>query len=175
MKDTQKIIECNEKEKKEGTNSAEMVQEAKYLGNWTSIKDRSRININNRIKALGEGYYANQNFWCNKEVPLKAKVTVSRSNVISAGITGLEAEVLNKEDCRIIDKELMRLARKVMCGKAKTEREGTITALRNEKVREAMDFYTTDSMVRKKRLKWIQNIIMNPEDNVMLRAVLTGG
>lgn len=88
------------KERKDGRPTGEFVQGAKYLGNWTNIKERSRVNTNHRIKATREGFYAYQHFGSNKEVPLKANITVFRSNLISARTTGLEAEVLNNADCK---------------------------------------------------------------------------
>ena len=35
-------------------------------------------------------------------------------------------------------------------------------------------FYTIHSIIQSRKLKWIKSIIQNPEDNVQLRATLTG-
>jgi hypothetical protein len=74
----------------------------------------------------------------------------------------------------------MRLARKVMAGRACTVssssngEEEQRKAYTNEWVRRKLGTHTCESELSRRRVKWYKTMLRHPEDNKLLRAALTG-
>ncbi len=75
-----------------------------------------------------------------------------------------------------IDKEEMRLARKVLAGRAcgKSEEGGTYKAWTYARVRNVMNIATIGSELARRRVEWFNTMLASPDDNIMLRAALSG-
>jgi hypothetical protein len=87
----------------------------------------------------------------------------------------MEAETATTTEIRKIDNETIRLARKVMAGRAcVTDSDEQKKAHTNEWVRRRMGIYTTESELARRRVKWYKKMLTYPDENKLLRAALTG-
>jgi hypothetical protein len=87
----------------------------------------------------------------------------------------MEAETATPNELKKIDTETIRLARKVMAGRAcTTDSEDQKKAHTNEWVRKGLGIYTTESELSRRRVKWYKKMLTYPEENKLLRAALTG-
>jgi hypothetical protein len=152
-----------------------MKTSGKYLGNISQTNGKTNLNVDNRINAMRDSYYALQKFWTRRDVKLRTKGTAFKGMVLSAGLSGMEAETATKSELKKLDIETMRLARKVMAGRAcMTDLNDSKKALKNEWVRKKLGIYTTESELSKRRVKWYKKMLIYPEENKLLRAALTG-
>ncbi len=77
-------------------------------------------------------------------------------------------------DYTTLDKLVVDLARKVLAGRACEKDWDKHRAWNNEKVRKEMGISTIKRTVEKRKVDWLKTIVCNRDDNVMLRAALTG-
>ena len=95
-----------------------MKMHGKYLGNTSQTNGKTNKNVENRIQAMRDSYYALQESWTRRDVKIKTKSTAFKGMVISAGLSGMEAETATPNEIRKVYTKILRLARKVMAGKA---------------------------------------------------------
>ena len=87
----------------------------------------------------------------------------------------MEAETATDNEIKKIDNETIRLARKVMAGRACiTDMDDQKKTHTNEWVRRRMGIYTTESELARRRVKWYKTMLTYPDENKLLRAALTG-
>jgi len=123
---------------------------------------------------MRESYYAYNYLWTNDKISIKAKKQLFIGNVDSAATSGMEAETTPDTEYQTIEKVRMQLLRK-MLGKLITKKNGDKwSTISNNEIRKNMELPTIKSIVEKRKLKWLKDIIQSPDDNIMLRAALTG-
>lgn len=76
-----------------------------------------------RVQALRAAYFGMGTFWYTKGAKLSAKRLVFISRVQQAALSGLEARPSEKLDCEYLDRALVALLRKAMCGEASRKRK----------------------------------------------------
>ena len=146
---------------------------ARYLGNYYAYNQSTKVTIQTRIYKAKEAYYALGRIW-KTQIDLPIRRMLFKGYVISALLSGLECEALRHCDLKKIEVAHNGLPRRAMNGIFDTLVEGTMHQCSNEDLRKHMKVFTVHSTLRSRRLKWIQNIIKHPEDNVQLRAAVAG-
>jgi uncharacterized C2H2 Zn-finger protein len=165
------------KERRENTKDFGQVgSEGKYLGNVTEASGKTKKNTDARISAIRESYYALQGFWSREDVILSIKINAFKGMVYNTALSGMEAELCSRQEIIKIDKEIIRLARKTLAGRAceRTDDNTVHKAWTNTKVRKQMKIGTIESEMARRRVRWFKTMIANPEDNLMIRTVLSG-
>ncbi len=96
--------------------------------------------------------------------------------VYNTALSGMEAELCSRQEITKIDKEIIRLARKTLAGRAceRTDDNTVHKAWTNTKVRKQMKIGTIESEMARRRVRWFKTMIANPDDNLMIRTVLSG-
>jgi hypothetical protein len=165
------------KERRTNTNDFGQVGcESKYLGNVTEANGKTKKNTDTRINAIRESFYALQGFWGRDDVALNIKINAFKGMVYNTALSGMEAELCSRQEIIKIDKEIIRLARKTLAGRAcERNEDNTIhKAWTNNKVRTVMKICTIESEMARRRVRWFKTMVANPEDNVMIRTALSG-
>jgi hypothetical protein len=176
VKNSEEIRKKCKARREESKDFGIIVDEGKYLGNVAAGDGRTKQNTHKRIQAIRESFYALQCFWSRDDVKLNIKVNTFKGMIFSTALSGMEAEVIGRQELMTIDKEIIRLARKVLAGRAceKSNEGRTNKAWTNERVRKEMRIATIGSELARRRVKWFKTMLANPDDNVMLRAALSG-
>jgi hypothetical protein len=125
---------------------------------------------------MRESFYALQGFWKRKDVALNIKRNAFKGMVFNTAISGMEAEICTRQELIRIDKEVIRLARKTLGGRAceKNEEMTIHKAWTNKRVRQEMRISTVESEMARRRVRWFKTMVANPEDNRMIRSALSG-
>jgi hypothetical protein len=89
---------------------------ARYLGTQLHRNLSARTEIQERITATHRAYYSFGKFWMVG--PRRLAVLIFRSVVIGSALAGLIAVVLTEAETSRLDRAVVRLARKIMLGKA---------------------------------------------------------
>jgi hypothetical protein len=148
----------------------------KYLGNFTHTTGKTNENTDNRVKAMRESFYAFKNLWNNKDIHIKNRVRLFQGNIISAATSGLEAEVIGITEMNKLESTMCALLRKVLHDDAnKFDKEtNKWSSINNNDLRKKANLPTIKSTIEKRKLQWLQNMIREKDDNVLIRAALTG-
>ena len=149
-----------------------VVSEAKYLGNIRQANGGTGANTDCRRRAAQESFFLLSGLWGKRRVSRNVTKRVFHSNVVSAALSGLEAEVLTRGDYERLDTLLVGLARRAWGSGASYEGpDGTRKWRPNEAVRKWMGLATVESELQCRRAKWWQSVIRDPGKNVQLLAV----
>ena len=89
-------------------------------------------------------------------------------------ISGLEGEVLTRKDLQVLEKSLVKLARKALGSYGYYEKEGVWQQKSGQQVLAKLQLRTVEAELRIRRLKWLQKVILYPEDHVQFRAAIFG-
>ena len=99
----------------------------RYLGNWDNFDHIGRTSFRKRYDAMREGFYSMGALWKDKEVTLFFKRVVFHASVYQVGMWGLEAEPTSMTDELLLEKHMMRWARRALgqeCRPHRMERAG---------------------------------------------------
>ena len=114
VKDSQTMVEYS-KNRRTTTKDFGMIKtHGKYLGNTSQTNGKTNKNVESRMQAMRDSYYALREFGTRRDVKIKIKSTAFKGMVISAGLSGMEAETATPNEIQKIDTEILRLARKAM-------------------------------------------------------------
>ena len=114
------------------------------------------------------------NFWKRLGVLFRTKRMVYKGLVENTLLSGLECETLTAKEMLRLETWNIKHMRKVL-GQDNCEMvEGVRRQISNESVREKFGTYTLTSILRKRRLDWLKNIILRVDDNVQLRSAVWG-
>ncbi len=103
------------------------------------------------------------------------RVAVYKAIVYTTLLAGLEAEVVVKTEIREMERMHMNLLRKVIgqWGSVETEEHGR-RLKSNGEVRQLAKCVTVESELKYRKMKWLQKIVWEREENMQLRTVLIG-
>jgi len=150
-------------------------ESARYLGNIRAADGSSKPNVKKRIEAAREGFYMLSGFWGLTGVPRTVAKRVFHAMVVSAALSGMEAETPTEWDIKRLDTVLVKLARKAMGSEAAyTHTDGGRRSIPEIKVRMWMDLFTVRTMLCSRRLRWWKDILSNRGGNEQALAALFG-
>jgi hypothetical protein len=92
VQDVQTMIEQCRQRREISKDFGMMKTNGKYLGNISQTNGKTNMNVDNRISNMREAYYALQKMWPRRDVKLRTKSNTFKGLVISAGLSGMEAE-----------------------------------------------------------------------------------
>ena len=156
---------------------------AKYLGNIEEVEGKGRLNVRKRIRAMEEGWYGKTGFWRRKDISYKKKRGLFLNAVFNTGLSGMEPELSTWRDLKAIDLVVVKYLRQLLGEDSAWcisnpqeggEVQNVYHQKSNKEVRTMMRVANVDSELRYRRLKWLQDIIAHPDDNVQLRAAVFG-
>ena len=147
-----------------------MRQTVRYLGAWLNNDGRNGMEVRKRKESAHTGWMAMGELWSNNQIERPVKMVVFRSLVRSSLLSGQEAVCLLKGELKTQSWYLCRLMRR---GTWNIEEERW-TSMPMAEVRRTLRVATVASEMRSRRMKWLQQIGQNPENNMNMLAALTG-
>ena len=127
-----------------------------------------------RVDAAREGYYAMEGVWGRRGVGVDVIRGLFKGVVVSALLSGMEAEAPTAADLRLLEGAQCKYGRMALGSRGSREVRGVRRQLSDEEVRRRLGLATVESELRARRLKWWQGVTEDRGNNVQLRAALFG-
>ncbi|CAE8733873.1 unnamed protein product [Polarella glacialis] len=135
-----------------------------YLGSTFAVTQHAQRDITVRIQAANRAWYAFARIWRQIMLPVHVRYQMFRTLVSSVLLSGLETLVLNNNNYARLETWHINELRQII-GAPAFKRDDNF-------VRVSLGAPTIESILRYRRLKWMQHIAAAPFDHVALRAVL---
>ena len=157
--------------------NAEVVSSERWLGFITSFASHNWAEIYSRKNAVIRNFKRFGNFW--HKGPYKLIKICFRSLVLGCALAGLESMVLSKSELRVLEVQVLRLARSLLRGKAggkATDGDGatTYSAMPDVEIYRWLGSAPLATELQIGRLRMWQRIMRAREDLSCLHMVLYG-
>ena len=134
---------------------------ARYLGAWPQMSGGIQVDIAKHRTAMKTGFYAFQGVWGSSKVSLRIKKLFFTAIVLSAGLSGLEPYFLLESDYRKLESTRMALLRRIFGreGWGATQTSRAHSSVPDIKVRRWAGMHSIASVLRRRRLQWLKNML----------------
>ena len=154
----------------------EKANTARYLGAWPQSNNKMTTDITKHIQAMRTGYFAFYGIWSSKRIPFPLKKLFFTALVTSAAISGLEPFALTSQDLERLETAHVLLIRRLFgregWGSSKSDKQHR--SISNDAIRKGAQMPTLDSLIRQRRLTWIQSMLKKPYHHEQYFASMFG-
>ena len=118
-----------------------------------------------------ECFHSMGKFWKKPGILFKVKKMIYRGLVENTLLSGLESEVLTHNEYEKLEKWNVLHMRKVLGSDNSEEVNGVRRQKSNSEIRKLFGTHTLISIMRKRRLDWLRNIVRYPDENKQLMSM----
>ena len=142
----------------------EEVDEFTYLGSKVSTDGDSGKDVQARLAKANQAFGSLNAVWKSKQLRVKTKIRIFKSNVLSVLLYGSECWKMTKETCKKLDTfqtKCLRRIRRILWPEK----------IKNEDLHKSCNMEPISACVKRRRLRWLGHVLRLPNNSLARMAL----